>query len=136
MITATQEPLEQNQQTYDDSNGNNLNMEEFTVNNYGTELDPNDDENTMNGTIEVFQQQHGYYSLLFDDRIISYYDANRDGCYRSKVYKFGLSPVCSYTEITDPIDRSCPTNSTTTSTTTNPPVVRRQQRHRYYRSKL
>ena len=51
----------------------------------------------------------GYFMLSYDtDRIISYYDGNVDGCYRKKIYKFGLSSDCVMTETTEPSDRSCP----------------------------
>ena len=56
-----------------------------------------------------FPTLNGYYTLSYDtDRIISYYDGNVDGCYRKKIYKFGLSSSCVMTETTEPSDRSCP----------------------------
>ena len=56
-----------------------------------------------------FPTLNGYFTLSYGtDRIISYYDGNVDGCYRKKIYKFGLSMNCAMTESTEPSDRSCP----------------------------
>jgi hypothetical protein len=66
---------------------------------------PNSQTENTNNTASI----SGYFTLMLeDDRIISYYDSKLHGCYRRKVYKFGLSFKCAMTETTDPVDQSCP----------------------------
>ena len=71
-------------------------------------LDDSSSETEFVANVEI-PTMNGYYTLSYGtDRIISYYDGNVDGCYRKKIYKFGLSMTCAMTESTEPSDRSCP----------------------------